>query len=304
MKLWNFFLFLLIGFAVPVLLNFVRAATVSSTVVTTVQPGLTQLDYRWYSNENALTPTSAQASENTSIETPATGSVLRLRMNLAAGADFASGLTFKLQYSTSTSGGFGDLSTSTPWIFYDNSSVADGQIILTTVLGSSNVGESYGESNPSAASPVGILNGQSAEWDWVLRNNSADTASDWYFRMIFSSGTVLDAYGNYSKLKAATPSSQGGGSPSVILPGGGPSGPGVSSTKLQEMLPSEIESPCDNIAIQQVDLSGDCRVDIIDLSILLYYYGRSGSEISRYDFNNNNTVDFPDISVLMFHWMS
>lgn len=287
------------------------ATTTTSTVIVTGQAVLTQSDYRWYVNGNVLTPTSSLASENTATTTPASGSRIRLRMNLLAGEAQNSGLLFKLQYSNSTSSGFTDIGTTSTWIFYDNAGVADGQIIATTLLTNSNTGESYGESNPSAASPNSILANQYGEWDWVLENNSADTGQNWYFRMIYSSGTVLDAYTRFPALSAvsaatttptSTPPSSGGTSggggggslvfPKPIFPVFDPEGP----TKPRP------DSPCDNIALQKADLSGDCRVDLIDLSILLYYYEDEGPSIARYDFNDNGSVDFPDVSVLMFYW--
>lgn len=282
-------------------LAFVFGATVSSTVTTTAQAGLTQAGYRWYENVDALTPTTALGSANTSIDVVNAGTVIRLRLGLDAGANFGSGLNFKLQFSSSVSSGFTDLGTSTPWIFFDNPGVADGQTILTTLLSGSNVGESYDETNPSAATPSAIANGERAEWDWVVKNNSASTGIDWYFRMVFSSSTVLDSYSVYPKLSAVASSSSGGGPTTVILPGGGggPTGPVPTSTK---PVPPRVETPCDSIILQRVDFSGDCKVDIVDLSILLFYYERSGSEITRYDLNDNNIIDFPDVSVLMFYW--
>jgi hypothetical protein len=51
-----------------------------------------------------------------------------------------------------------------------------------------------------------------------------------------------------------------------------------------------------------VDLNCDNRVDFVDLSILLYYYDRQGSDFAMYDFNSNNAVDFSDISIMMYYW--
>lgn len=75
------------------------------------------------------------------------------------------------------------------------------------------------------------------------------------------------------------------------------SGPGA--------LPSQIPlcslHPADS-PLSQIDVNCDGRVDIQDLSILLFFYNRTGSAIARYDFNRNSTVDFPDASVMMFYW--
>lgn len=270
-----------------------QAANVSTTVVTTAATiTLTQSDYRWYENVNALNPTTALAAEDTAATTPAADTVLRLRMSVNdTGLALPAGAQFKLQFSNSTSSGFADVATSTSWIFSDNAGVADGQTIVTTVLADSDLGESYNESNPSAATPNAIGIGEKGEWDWVIKNNSASTNSNWFFRMIYASGTVLDAYDSYPGLTAAaavqpTPSQVGGGTVKI-----GPS--------LEPLVPP---SPCDELSVQRADLSGDCLVDIIDLSILLFYYGRSDSIVAPYDLNGNAVVDFPDISIMMFYW--
>ncbi len=288
----------------------IRVWGVEITTTTTVTPtaNLTQNSYRWYGNANSLTPTTGIASENVGTSTPNIGGVLRLRMNVNAGATASSGLTFSLQFSNSTSSGFANVGTSTAWVFYDNPGVADGAIIMSPILSDSDVGESYGESNPSAASPNEILSGQKGEWDWVLQNNSAATSSNWYFRMIFSSGTVFDSYGRYPTLSAVAATTTPTSTPTSTTqaPSGGgtllfPRPPSLPTLPLQPEQPL-IPSPCDNLALQKVDLNGDCMVDLIDLSILLYYYGGRGGGIQQYDFNNNGQVDFPDVSVMMFYW--
>jgi hypothetical protein len=50
------------------------------------------------------------------------------------------------------------------------------------------------------------------------------------------------------------------------------------------------------------DFNGNGACGIADLSILLYYYGKSGSSVVRYDLSRNGTVDFPDISILFYYW--
>jgi len=290
----------------------IHAATISTSVVTTASaPFLTQANYEWYANIDALTPSPELAAENTGIATPASGGQLRLRMNIGnAELAFASGATFKLQYANTTAGPWTDLSTSTAWIFFDNPSVADGQVIVTTVLPSSTVGESYGESNPSASSPNALQIGDFGEWDWVITNNDAATASNWFFRMVYASGTAVDSYASYPELTAVAASSGGGGSSGgsigVAAGGGGsaagsgtvsgttttPSGTPSSSPILQPTLPTGFEC---------VDLNHDNRVDIIDLSILLYYYGRLPPS-GWCSFLENGVVDFKDVSILMYYW--
>ena len=51
-----------------------------------------------------------------------------------------------------------------------------------------------------------------------------------------------------------------------------------------------------------IDLNKDNRIDIVDLSILLYYYKQEGQKISQYDLNGDGKVDLIDVSILMYHW--
>ena len=55
-------------------------------------------------------------------------------------------------------------------------------------------------------------------------------------------------------------------------------------------------------ALVKCDLNSDTRCNIIDLSIMLFYYDRTGAAISRYDLNGNGRIDFPDISIIMYYW--
>lgn len=293
------FVFLAGAFLSLAAYEFILAANLGTQVTATEAATiLTQSDYRFYANVDGLTPVTALASENTSTSTPSTGSVLRLRMNIKdSSSELAAGATFNLQYSNSTSSGWTDLSTSTTWIFFDNPSVADGQTIVTTVLTDSDAGESYGESNPSAATPNAILAGQKGEWDWVMYNNTATSTSDWYFRMIYSSGTALTTYENYPKLAAvsSTSPSGGGGNPSVTISGGG--APVVEEAQITKPVePSKI--------LGTADLNRDGRIDIVDLSILLYHYEKSGPGIRAYDLNDDLVIDLADISILIYYWTS
>ena len=54
--------------------------------------------------------------------------------------------------------------------------------------------------------------------------------------------------------------------------------------------------------LKLIDFNDDGRCDIIDLSILLFYYDQSGPTVKRYDLNNNGVVNFIDVSVLLYYW--
>ena len=172
-------------------------------------PSLTQQDYRWYQNRDNKNPDTPLAAENTQLTNAVSGTVYRLRMNIdVATADLPQdSIAFKLQYSTSTGGGWtevGQLGSSSIWRGFDNPKPNDGDTI-GAVLSSSDVAESYEEANPSVANPNGINQGQQGEWDWVVQDNSATADTTYFFRMVKSDGTSLEGYTNYPTLVTAPP---------------------------------------------------------------------------------------------------
>ena len=312
MKWKSAFLFLPFSFTLLLgaaeFLRFAIAANIVTTVVATpAVTAVTELQYRSYNDADSLNPGAPLAAESTPADTPSQGSEFRLRMNLAAaGLALPAGSLFTLQYANASSGPWTDVSTSTAWTFLDNPSVADGQIIVTTLLSSSTVGESYGESNPSAASPSQLLPGDAGEWDWSLLNNAADTSLDWFFRMEYASGTALDAYAAYPEFTGVASPVVNSNPPHVSVGGGAGS---YASPSFVSSTPSgtpssslPISPPLIPPAFQRADFNGDNLVDIIDLSILLYHYYQTGQEDARYDLSNNGIVDFPDVSILMYYW--
>jgi hypothetical protein len=50
------------------------------------------------------------------------------------------------------------------------------------------------------------------------------------------------------------------------------------------------------------DFNCDGRVDILDLSILLFYSGKTGAVIVPYDLHKDNMIDLQDISILFYYW--
>ena len=49
----------------------------------------------------------------------------------------------------------------------------------------------------------------------------------------------------------------------------------------------------------RADLNGDGKVNLVDLSILLFHLGKFNVE---YDCNSDNKVDFIDISIMFYYW--
>ena len=62
--------------------------------------------------------------------------------------------------------------------------------------------------------------------------------------------------------------------------------------------------PINNIAVcgKIADFNCDGRVDILDLSILLYYVGKSSPVIDPYDLSVDGKIDLKDISVMFYYW--
>ncbi len=167
---------------------------------------LSQGDFRWFQNIDSPTPVTALAGENVATTTPPLGTVIRLRMNIEnTGLPLATGTQFTFQYHTqSTTTVWIDVGTSTAWTFYDNASAQDGQALVSTLLASSTITESYNESNPATGTPNALPTNRKAEWDWALRNNAAFLNEFWYFRVVYASSTPLDSYSFYPYFVAAS----------------------------------------------------------------------------------------------------
>jgi Concanavalin A-like lectin/glucanases superfamily len=115
------------------------------------------------------------------------------------------------------------LANTTPaaWSYYDNSAVANGATISSLLLSTSDVQETYEESNPTIMNPTRVSVGQKGEWNFSLLPNLAVADTTYYFRMIYNSGSPLEGYGNYPSISflpdspPATPNLLG--PPAVVL---------------------------------------------------------------------------------------
>ena len=56
------------------------------------------------------------------------------------------------------------------------------------------------------------------------------------------------------------------------------------------------------VPVAVCDFNDDKRCNLIDLSIMLFYYNQSGPRIGRYDLSKNGRVDFVDVSILFYYW--
>jgi N-acetylneuraminic acid mutarotase len=185
----------------------------SSSATTTAPSGsttLTEEHYQWYANGDIVNPTSTLAALDSIATVISSGTVLRLRVNVgASGSAYATTTSaFKLQFSTSTTGGWADVgatSSAVAWVGEDNPITANGANVTSTLLASSTVGESYVEYNNSPSNPSAIASGGWGEWDWVVQDNGAAASTTYYFQMVKSDGTPLDSYTRYPSASTGLP---------------------------------------------------------------------------------------------------
>ncbi len=51
-----------------------------------------------------------------------------------------------------------------------------------------------------------------------------------------------------------------------------------------------------------MDCNVDGRINLVDLSCLLYYTDKTGEIIVPHDFNRDKKVDLIDVSILLYYW--
>lgn len=148
---------------------------------------------------------SALADQNAAPSLNSTSTPIRLRMNVIASSTAldAFNTAFKLQFSTATSSGWTDVGAGQAWRFYDEPTASSGLTLPSVVLSSSAIEETYEEQNPTAPNPNAIPVNQAGEWDFSLNPTGAANAA-YYFRMVKSDDTTLDAYSRYPSVTIST----------------------------------------------------------------------------------------------------
>ncbi|MDB9944391.1 hypothetical protein OAD26_00120, partial [bacterium] len=178
----------------------------------------TQLDYRWYVNEDSQTPTDPWPTGGTNLEenewitatstTVADGDVVRLRISaLVENATTSSSTAVRLQYAAgsdcSAVGSWTNVGASTSsviWRGYDNGSVTDHSTLSSTTLSSTTVAETYEENGYSTTTQNDIGPDEVGEWDFVIEHNGAASSTEYCFRITEEDGTPFTTYANYPKL--------------------------------------------------------------------------------------------------------
>jgi hypothetical protein len=201
-------------------------------------PTSTQDVYRWFANLDSANVGATLAAQNTTAVLTTDGQAFRLRLLLRVGKNMIPddlGQTFKLQFvdkgagtCASPSGGtpaaYTDVTASTAIAFNDNASVADG-VVLTANAGDPTdggrtiVNQTYKESNPFLATQSSILSGQDGKWDFSLIDDAAPDATTYCFRVVYNSGSALEAIAVYPEITTA---SGGGISADIVDAAGSP----------------------------------------------------------------------------------
>lgn len=81
-----------------------------------------------------------------------------------------------------------------------------------------------------------------------------------------------------------------------------PSPPGGGGAVLPRPLPPKPRPTPPPKFLKTADFNRDIKVNIVDLSIMLFYFDKSGSLIQPYDLNDDGKLDLIDISIFLYYW--
>ncbi len=189
---------------------------------------LRQTHYRFYVDNNALTPADAWPTEGggtlgeDTVLTPGDnplgeGDRIRIRMAVQAqNATLPAGTrAFRLQYGQMTTScsaipaaswnTLGNSASSTIWRGFSATGTVDGTEITTLLLTFSDVAGTLEEINDTEANPSAIQAGDEVEYDWFVEQNGATAETYYCFRMVSVDGTPLDSYAStYPQLRTAS----------------------------------------------------------------------------------------------------
>lgn len=179
-------------------------------------PTFEQSAYRWFANADSYDVGPALAGGQDQAATlGATGAAFRLRLLVHLGeSDLPiSGLQFKLQFvgkgtgtCASPSGGtpsaYTDVTTGTLISFFNNSGPPDkndGNVLTANANDPTHstdtiVPQTYEEGNNFTNSQAAIPPGQDGKWDFALLDNGAPANTTYCFRVVASSGALLNTY--------------------------------------------------------------------------------------------------------------
>jgi len=194
--------------------------------------GIRQNFYRFYTHNNALTPSdpwppgAVDLGDNAQItianEPLARGERVRVRMTARISNDNmpAGFREFKLQYGLRTTGSctaietwidVGSATSSAIWRGFTATGTSDGLVLGTNpprvgellITSVADVAGRLVHQNPAAANPYLVPEGEDVEYDWHLEHNGAAARATYCFRMVLRDDTPLDGYLQYPQIRTA-----------------------------------------------------------------------------------------------------
>lgn len=150
-------------------------------------------------------------SQNTPTTLASANRAFRLRLLLGvSGATLPQDTAFKLQYASlsgsCSASSYSDVTTSTPVAFHNiPGGLTDGTPLIANANDPTDGGntvetQTYNENNNFSNTQGNITVGHDGEWDFSLADNSAPANSTYCFRVVKSSGVLLDNYNSYPQV--------------------------------------------------------------------------------------------------------
>lgn len=139
---------------------------------------------------------------------------------------------------------------------------------------------------------------ESGDSSWQLITGATVDASN--HKITFSTAAFSSFAIFASPSSPSTPPSSGGG-------GGGGGIYSVLTNFVLKLIPGISQdynkAQQSDRALQLTDFNGDGSVNIVDLSILLYYFDKPVTNLtSQYDLNDDRKINITDISILLYYW--
>lgn len=193
------------------------AVSIGAMVAIRPKPVMEQNAYRFFTNTNSTTASTALAAVNTPIVIER-GTPFRLRLNIGAnssGSSITTGNSFNLQFApkgaSCSTASYTTITADTSGVrIYDNATPTDATTYVTsgndpTRSGVTAVGQYYEESNPFAIRAA-IPSGQDGLWDFALTTDPAASYNAVYCVRAFNPVTQqLNTYSQYAELTIAMP---------------------------------------------------------------------------------------------------